>query len=134
MGRWHQTTLDQLNDSVNYTRKYVKNIALFGPTVEYHGVMPLLLARSLMLNDNSHIEAFFDHSKKDLDIQAYNLAQKQGIPYVSLYNLICPEQKCRYMTQDGSPYQFDYGHLTFPASLELVAQIRQQRVVPFLSN
>jgi len=134
MGRWHQTTLDQLNDSVSYTRKYVKNIALFGPTVEYHGVMPLLLARSLMLNDNSHIEAFFDHSKKDLDAQAYNLAQKQGIPYVSLYNLICPEQKCRYMTQDGAPYQFDYGHLTFPASLELVAQIKQQRVVPFLSN
>jgi len=124
--RWSADDIDSLQQTVDYLLRHVEEVVILGPTPEYLGSFPLLLARTLRYGDDD-VGRFLDPEIRALDRRM--AAEDWGSArYVSLYNLICPED-CRRFTEEGVPYFADYGHYTRAAAREIAEDLAQMRVI-----
>lgn len=122
-GRWQESEVASLVDTVSYLRKLGLAVTVIGPTAEYSVDMPRVLARSMLAGDPSRIRALLKHSRFDLDRQMKPLVENADGQYLSETQLECPKGKCQLFDGDGGPYHFDYGHLTFTASKEVIRSL-----------
>ncbi|MGB3846559.1 MAG: hypothetical protein WA940_11880, partial [Sphingopyxis sp.] len=54
-----------------------------------------------------------------------------GATYISMQDLECPAAGvCPLFAPDGSPFHFDYGHYTLPASRQIVAALPLEAIAP----
>lgn len=122
-GRWRGSEVASLIDTVSYLRKLGLAVTVIGPTTEYSVDMPRVLARSMLAGDPSRISALLKRSRFDLDRRMKPLVENAGGQYLSETDIECPKGKCQLFDGDGGPYHFDYGHLTFTASKEVIRSL-----------
>jgi hypothetical protein len=58
------------------------------------------------------------------------LALRIGVPYVSLFDLLCNADGCRHYATRDVPLQFDYGHLTREGSSTVAGLFKTRGLLP----
>lgn len=126
VGRWRETDFAQIAPTLTQIKKYVPHLVVFGPTVEYEGEFPLLLASERMNGTPGLTENALDPAKKPLSDRLGMIVAAQNVRYVPVYDGICDAQGCVQTTANGVPMQFDYGHLTLDGAKLVVARFHDQ--------
>lgn len=115
--RWMRGELGMLRDTIAYLRGLGLTVVVLGPTVEYQGSLPGLVARARLANDPERVSRARDRSREALSLELEETARRAGARYVSLHDLICPGGTCVTTVENGDPMAFDYGHLTLSGSM-----------------
>jgi peptidoglycan/LPS O-acetylase OafA/YrhL len=126
VGRWRATDFPKVAPTLEHLKPLTRQIVVFGPTVEYDGLFPLLLAREKLNGTDGVTEAARDPSKKGLSDALGAIVRAEGIDYVSIYDAICPGGRCAETTPEGVPLQFDYGHLTLAGAEMVIGRVHDQ--------
>ena len=131
VGRWRASDFPRVAPTLDHLRPLTRQIVVFGPTVEYEGEFPLLLARERMSGIDGVTEAALDPTKKGLSDALGEIVRARGIDYVPVYDAICPgtgsgQAPCAETTPEGVPLQFDYGHLTLKGAEMVIARVHDQ--------
>ena len=127
VGRWRATDFPKVAPTLAHLKPLAGEVVVFGPTVEYDGEFPLLLAREKLTGVDGFTEEALDPEKKGLsDALGRVVAAEGGVDYVPVYDAICAEGRCIETTPEGVPLQFDYGHLTLAGAELVVARIHDQ--------
>ncbi|MGW1442078.1 acyltransferase family protein [Serratia rhizosphaerae] len=109
--RWNEHDKPALINTINYLKQHTKNFYILGPTVEYKGPLPELLAYQEN-GDPALASRSVVKSRKLMDSELKALSTSMKTNYISVYDLICPGDRCLEMTTSGQPAAFDYGHFT----------------------
>ncbi|KFI26950.1 hypothetical protein CG51_11390 [Haematobacter missouriensis] len=125
-GRWLDSEAPALVRTVAWLKERGPRVLVIGPTVEYDGDFPVLMARAglgatpaEMLAD---VEGKRLKEREALDARLAPLFSGTGATYVSVYRMECPAE-CLLRDQTGEPFHFDYGHLTLGAARQLVGMM-----------
>lgn len=122
-GRWTSEETSKVVETIHELHNRGINVTVVGPTVEYGGDFPLLLARQTLNDSRSDMARFVKHDRFDLDDVLKKAVQSAGATYWSEIKAECPKGSCRLFTRDGTPYHIDYGHLTRPAAKEVISRM-----------
>lgn len=122
-GRWQAAEMGLLRETVLWLRAQGIATAVIGPTVEYDGDFPALLARAMLSGHPETVAQLRRVERQQLEAGIGRALEGSGAVWVPLHPLICPRDVCRQRSASGAPYQFDYGHLTLDAARELVARM-----------
>lgn len=115
--RWMADDIPALERTVSALQARAGKIVVFGPIVEYQQPLPRLLAqvssgRSASLIDKARLPA-----GAQVDRKLAEAVEGLGGTYVSVRNLLCSRDEASCTTiRNGTPVQFDYGHLTAEGS------------------
>ncbi|MEO1283006.1 MAG: SGNH hydrolase domain-containing protein, partial [Pseudomonadota bacterium] len=125
--RWRNTQVDELQSTVSRLATITKRVIVLGPTVEYDGHFPQILARHSW-QQGAAPEAFLRREPQVLDAQMRAIAWPDNVTYVSMIDLICATSgsSCAQTTKQGAPYHFDYAHYTFDAAREIASKLKMQ--------
>ncbi len=141
IGRWRESDFPAVGPTLDWLGQFAPDVVLLGPTAEYHGAFPLLLASERMTGAQGITEKALDPTKKPLSDALGRLIagpDGHGARYVAVYDAICPPAgtpmaaglepgvPCLEVAPDGAPLQFDYGHLTLSGSRAVVARMRDE--------
>jgi peptidoglycan/LPS O-acetylase OafA/YrhL len=132
-GRWTVGDLPSVAHFLDYTHDRSIPTLLFGPVMQYDQPLPRLIARGIQAHDSSIVE----HHQLDiapLDHAFADLARVKGIGYVSLLDAMCPHGVCLTKLPDGTPMQFDYGHLTPEGSRAIVDGLLRSGRLTLIDN
>ena len=110
--RWTEADLPRLTETIAHVRRRGVEIVVIGPTVEYHGVFPALLARAMARADSELVRVHLNRERWALDRRMASAVRAAGGRYVSVLDILCPGGRCRLTDGRATPMQFDYGHLT----------------------
>lgn len=125
-GRWRETDFPKVEPTLEYLKKHVGRIVVFGPTVEYEGAFPILLARERLNGIEDLTESAMDEQKKRISDQLGRIVSAEGVTYIPVFDVICPNLHCIETTKNGVPLQFDYGHLTLQGSELLIDHVKDR--------
>ncbi|MDF2603024.1 acyltransferase family protein [Sphingomonas sp.] len=122
-GRWKPYEVSSLRDTVDWlARKNVKVVVL-GPTIEYQGDFPALLARAVISGGVGTIDRLRVAEREQVEDSIGDALKGSAALYIPLHPLLCPNGKCPLLTKTGEPYHFDYGHFTLAAAREVVGRL-----------
>lgn len=88
-GRWRESDIESLEATIRMLRSRGVNVIVIGPTVEYQGDFPSLLARAVQ----SHLSLMTSlrvKERKTIDDRLQPVVVDAGGMYVSVYDLECP--------------------------------------------
>lgn len=122
-GRWRAWEVDDVVRTVAFLRRKGLAVTVIGPTVEYHGEFPNMLARAMVRGDRTLVDELRVPERAALDRRMAPLVRAAGARYVSAYQRECPGGRCRLLDPEGGPFHFDYGHLTLAAARYVVEAI-----------
>jgi hypothetical protein len=111
-GRWEEPDLADIQETLRWAKRHGITVVLVGPIVEYAAPLPKLLARGLQEHNPVLPAQHKVAGRREADRALARLAEANGTVYVSVYDILCPADRCLELTPDGTPVQFDYGHLT----------------------
>jgi peptidoglycan/LPS O-acetylase OafA/YrhL len=112
-GRWKAHDAAAIVKTVRAIQQTGHNVTVFGPTIEYDGSLPLLLAAEHLGNNGLTSKHRLQYQKK-LDAKLRTALKDTGATYVSVIGALCKEGTCDTMV-GGVPVAFDYGHSPFRA-------------------
>ncbi|PTP07414.1 hypothetical protein CWN85_13935 [Vibrio splendidus] len=102
-------------------------VVVFGPIPEYDFDLPKLMALDNIFNRSLVSKSL---RRAPYEVDEYLSKKFDGVidkvSYISIYKLLCENTQCSYLTPQGSPMQFDYGHLTKNGSVYLSGKIKDQ--------
>ncbi|WP_363325348.1 acyltransferase family protein [uncultured Methylobacterium sp.] len=110
--RWTAADMAGLSRAVEKAKRSSDKVIVIGPMVEYSLALPRLLASGLHHGDAGLVEKHRASGPKLLDRSMKDFFKDSGVDYVSLYEALCPDDRCATSDFRGDPLQFDYGHLT----------------------
>lgn len=122
-GRWLDREVPALVATTKWLVDQGYRVMVIGPTVEYDGDFPVLMARARMDDEEASVDDLRLRDREMLDRRLQPLIEATGAIYVSAYRLECPEAGCLLRDRTGAPLHFDYGHLTLAASREMVERM-----------
>lgn len=122
-GRWQPDEVDPLAATVRMLRAKRLAVIVIGPTIEYDGEMPQLLARAMLQNDTDALASLRLRERERLDRRMKSRIEQAGGLYVSEVDGECPAGKCQLLDRNGGPFHFDYGHLTLAAAQQIVGRM-----------
>jgi len=59
-----------------------------------------------------------------------DLAQREGVRYISFNKMLCGPGSCATSAADGTPLLYDYGHLTVEGSALVATLMRNDGELP----
>lgn len=121
---WRAGQAELLPETVRNASRFVKDVIVLGQTLEYTHSLPDILANPLLLRRPLELSAARKYrSSKEVDDAVRKSLVGTSARYVSVIDEICPNgaESCQVLTADGTPFAYDYGHLTYAASNHLVA-------------
>jgi hypothetical protein len=123
--RWFDSDLPSLIATVNALAKYSGDIKVFGNIIEYDLSLPRLLASKETLAEINQYRKFAQIKKRD---QLFSdMLVKSPAQFISVFNVICSHTNvCKQTTLQNNPIQYDYGHLTYEGSVELITEIKSK--------
>jgi len=128
---WAETPIDTIFAQIDRLRRRGITVVLVGPVPRYDKPVPRLLALGQMRADPALPGRHLLPKLAPLDHQLRMRAVAAGVPYVSLFETLCPQQKCVTRLPNGVPTQFDEGHFTYAGSAAvapaLIAAMRESR-------
>lgn len=134
-GRWQSGTLPAVEKSISALEAQGVRTVVMGPTVEYDGDLPLLLARSVQSHSDFDFETLRVHQRDAVNAEARTIAESAGADaFIDVIDVLCGDSpECVLQTPDGTPMQFDYGHLTLPGTEWVIGEVRDQ-LDPYLGT
>ena len=124
-GRWSLETIEKMPAAIKRLKQYVNRVVVVGPIITYSQALPTLLARYGSNLENAKFPSRlrnFD-STQIIDQRFKTIARENGVEYISLLDMICPDEQCQLLTESGQPLQWDYGHLTYAGASELIKKM-----------
>ncbi len=131
-GRWWPYDLPRMRPTVEALRATGAEVTVLGPVTEYIAGLPRLLATGRLAPDAqidpawSRIEA-----RAAVDRSLAETLEGSGARYVSVIDMLCDGDRCRLIAPDGTPMQFDYGHLTVEGALEVLGAMEARGLIEF---
>jgi peptidoglycan/LPS O-acetylase OafA/YrhL len=122
-GRWQPSDLAGLTETVARIRSFGVRAIVFGPVIEYNGEVPGLLARAMLRGRTGEMRARLVSDRREMDDRVRTAVDAAGGTFVDLQAIQCPGDNCVLLAPDGSPMEFDYGHVTEPAAEWIVGQL-----------
>lgn len=111
--------------TVDALRRFVPEVWVVGPIVQYDRPLPRLLADDIRFHRRSVAERRIG-GVRSLDREMAALAaETNSFSYVSLMETLCASGECRVWAEPGVPMQFDAGHLTEQGSSVLARCLRE---------
>lgn len=124
---WQSGNLPALEETLRFLRPLTDRVVLFGPIVRYRANLPEIITASAN-PDRDVVKYRIVPDVEDRRLRA--MAGEVGVAYVSLLDLMCPHGACLLYDGDGKPIQWDNGHLTPRASIELMSHVAPQGDLP----
>ncbi|MBV7408252.1 acyltransferase family protein [Maritimibacter sp. DP1N21-5] len=121
-GRWEEAELEYVMPTLEALKQLADRVVVVGPTVEYEGVLPELLARSRLTGEAFDFDALKTPGRDQLNGMMRQLATAAGVSYVDVYGTICDDSACRLFAPDEVLMQFDYGHLTLSGARYVISE------------
>lgn len=112
-GQWKVADIEELRATVTRLKPHTNHLILVGPSVEYSGMFPELLA---VHGNNGFLRKKMKADRFELNALMKDFAPQQGVHYVSMTDIICPNDSCVHKTPEGEYLIWDYGHLTLGGS------------------
>jgi peptidoglycan/LPS O-acetylase OafA/YrhL len=119
---WVESDVRNIEATTAILNPYAKQIAVFGPIVEYDQALPRILARAKQTNE---VHFASKHHKLDQGRIDHLLAaalQGKNVKYFSVYRALCSPQ-CVVRVDGNIPIQFDSAHLTREGSVFLMSKL-----------
>lgn len=124
IARWKTNDIAPLVATIEAIKPKVKRIVVIGPTVEYDGEYPELLARAMLRGDASSVAEFRLDDQWQIERALAAQVKASGAEYVSALDIECPPEKGEcVLTVNGSPMQTDYGHLSLDGSRYVIGRM-----------
>lgn len=123
-GRWLAKEKIHVARTLKELEELAPNTVVFGPTVEYEGVFPELLARSEMRGTPFDFEKLRTPGRDRMNVLMRAEVENAGATYIDVLTTECDMDACRLMAPDGQPMIFDYGHLTFSGARYVIEENR----------
>lgn len=117
---WAANDLEKLNDTVEWSKRNHIPLVIIGPNPTYDMPLPRLEAYAIAWNKPNMASQHLDGEVKTLDEQmALRAKTIWHVPYLSLYQLICPNGPCMEFADSTNsvPMLLDTGHLSPLASI-----------------
>ena len=67
---------------------------------------------------------------RGVDAELRKLTRDKGVPYISLYDLLCDAKDCTMLVDATTPLQWDYGHMTPEGSRYVAGLMRARGLFP----
>ena len=112
-----------LADTLVTFKSLSRKVYLLGNVPEYEDDLPRIILRNYMYKSETltnHTNSYLVAERFTASRAIEDIARSEGVTYISVIDLICPNARCEPVTSDGVPMAFDYGHLTLEASSYLV--------------
>ncbi len=119
-GRWIASDLPKLAQTVQLLRSKNIPVLVVGPSVEYDGEYPDILARALLHDRLDMVDRLRSKRPQELNPIMKSLTVETGGKFVSPYDLECPDGQCMLKDASGAPTHFDCCHLPLSMAIELV--------------
>ena len=122
-GEWGASDATGIRKTLDAFARHAEKVILFGPSVELGQPLPRVAALERLTHDRG------DGSRAGSFPVRWRLIEKSrpnaGTPYfyVSMYDLLCPQQQCKLVDGEGLPIYFDRDHLTEKGSDELMEHV-----------
>lgn len=128
-GEKSEQPLTELTKTIAAIRAAGSDVILLGQTPIYNADVPKLLAM-----DARAFAPASDYMDRDRVLNAEarikDFAREQGVRYISLYDLLCPNDACALQTPEGVPVYTDRDHLTQEGALMLLKMMKESRQFP----
>ena len=130
-GRWRTDEMPFVHESLEALKRHADHVIVFGPTVEYEGVFPKMLAVSMLNGHPFDAAEARTPGRDEVNGLMKQAVAEAGLPYIDVLGTVCPPEGCVLRAPDGVPMQFDYGHLTLSGARYVVdAHLDALRVQP----
>ena len=123
-GRWLDEEMPYVAETLARLKTLASSVVVIGPTVEYEGSFPSLLARSRLRDEPFDAAAYRVEGRDEINARMKTAAEAASVTYVDVLATECDDDGCLLFAPDGMPMQFDYGHLTFSGARAVVAAHR----------
>ena len=110
--RWTTKSLPALKNSIDFLKARRVPVTVIGPIEEFDDSLPLLLANAIKAGDPSRVEKHRLAGPAAIDQLMARTVPAWGADYYSVRSVECSRDVCRYLTPEGIPIHFDYGHAT----------------------
>lgn len=129
-GRWWEDRTPGVAATIDWARARGIPVVVIGPVPQYNEDVPRLAVLGLRLNDPDFAVRRLVAWPRNSDALLRRIGREKGVPYVSLFDLLCEGKRCRTMVDATTPLQWDYGHLSPEGSLWLGRQLRARGLFP----
>jgi peptidoglycan/LPS O-acetylase OafA/YrhL len=129
-GRWREKDTERIAETLDWAKARSIPIILIGPIPQYTDDVPKLMILSWRFNDPGLLARRMLPWPKGVDRDLRALAKAKGVPYISLYDLLCDATGCTALATPQTPIQWDYGHMTPEGSRFVAARMRERGLFP----
>lgn len=120
-GNWDRRHVDGLVETARWLEERGYRATIVGPIPQYDRALPRLLTLQDRIGDENLTSRHLIPRPKRMERILAKKSQDKDIPYISLFDILCPNGKhCLAVATGGVPMQHDMGHLTAEGS-DLVA-------------
>jgi peptidoglycan/LPS O-acetylase OafA/YrhL len=122
-----QWQMEQLANTIDLIHSKGANVIVFGQSPYYSVDFPRLMAfsekRPNLLED--HLERWrVERAEENIS----KVAASKGVKFVSLYEILCPEKKCKTTLENGVPMFVDRGHFSDEGAAWMAQQLKERGV------
>lgn len=123
---WKDEDLPGLERTLDALKARGLDVVVLGPIVEYDGALPRLLADEILRGHPGIADHMRTPGIRERDVRMRRMAIAHGAAYLSVYDAICPSDRCHEFAEGDTPMQFDAGHLTVKGSIEVARRLAAQ--------
>lgn len=129
-GRWWPKDLPRIAETLDWLKARDIPVILVGPIPQYSDDLTRLLILSWRFNDPGLPARRRLAWPAEVDRDLRKLTAEKGVPYVSLYDLLCDARDCTMLVDPTTPLQWDYGHMTPEGSRFVAQRLRDRGLFP----
>jgi peptidoglycan/LPS O-acetylase OafA/YrhL len=135
-GRWELKDIPNLLEVLAWSKRYIANVLLFGPTIEYSRALPTLMAKSALRDDEGKLVKSAMRYRSTLlrEKKILKALSQRRIEYYSVFRALCNGGDCRNADDNGTPIQYDYGHLTYLGAKIVINKFKRDGMLSNLST
>lgn len=131
--RWGASDAENMDATLAWLSGLTDHVILIGPTMAYTSYQYEILRDAARFGEtdlSAVASRYIDDTRYPADQMARAAAEKYGARFVDILQVLCPDRKCRVISDTGTPMGFDRAHLTLPGSRTLVGMLRQAGALP----
>lgn len=129
-GRWWAKDLPRLSETLDWFKAHDIPVILVGPIPQYSDDLTRVLILSWRFHDPDLPRKRMLDWPEGVDRDLRKLAADKGVPYISLFDLLCENGTCVTLVNPNTPLQWDYGHMTPEGSRFVAGRLRDQGLFP----
>ena len=126
---WKDFELARIGPTLDFLHQHGITVIVFGPIVMYDHSLPELMITGMLRGDTGFVARHRSEDQRLMDEKMAQATAGHGATFVSLQHLLCDHGGCLERSDDGTPLQFDYGHLTRAGAETVARRLREKEVI-----